>query len=110
VIPARFIERKREGPALDPSEVRDFFRSYLTGEVADYQMSAFLMEVFFLGLTSAELDELILSLARSLKITFVIVTHELASIFAIADRVIMLDKSVKGIVAAGKPQELRQLF
>ena len=58
-------------------------------------------------ITSAELDELIVSLARSLKITFVIVTHELASIFAIADRVIMLDKSVKGIVATGKPQELR---
>jgi len=58
-------------------------------------------------ITSAELDELIVSLARSLKITFVIVSHELASIFAIADRVIMLDKSVKGIVATGKPQELR---
>jgi phospholipid/cholesterol/gamma-HCH transport system ATP-binding protein len=58
-------------------------------------------------ITSAELDDLILSLARSLKITFVIVSHELASIFAIADRVIMLDKSAKGIVATGKPQELR---
>ena len=58
-------------------------------------------------ITSAELDDLIVSLARSLKITFVIVSHELASIFAIADRVIMLDKSVKGIVATGKPQELR---
>jgi phospholipid/cholesterol/gamma-HCH transport system ATP-binding protein len=57
--------------------------------------------------TSAELDELILSLAKTLKITFVIVSHELSSIFAIADRVIMLDKQTKGIVAAGKPQELR---
>jgi phospholipid/cholesterol/gamma-HCH transport system ATP-binding protein len=57
--------------------------------------------------TSAELDQLVLSLARSLKITFVIVTHELPSIFAIADRVIMLDKQVKGIVAMGTPQELR---
>jgi phospholipid/cholesterol/gamma-HCH transport system ATP-binding protein len=57
--------------------------------------------------TSAELDHLVLSLARSLKITFVIVTHELASIFAIADRVIMLDKQAKGIVAMGRPQELR---
>jgi phospholipid/cholesterol/gamma-HCH transport system ATP-binding protein len=57
--------------------------------------------------TSAELDQLVLSLARSLKITFVIVTHELASIFAIADRVIMLDKQAKGILAMGRPQELR---
>jgi phospholipid/cholesterol/gamma-HCH transport system ATP-binding protein len=58
-------------------------------------------------ITSAELDQTILRLARSLKITFVVVTHELASIYAIADRVIMLDKRVKKIVADGKPQELR---
>jgi len=57
--------------------------------------------------TSVELDQLVLSLSRSLKITFIVVTHELPSIFTIADRVIMLDKEVKGIVAMGKPQELR---
>ena len=37
-------------------------------------------------ITSAQLDELILELAKSLNITFVIVTHELPSIFAVADR------------------------
>src|SRR3990170_3868471 len=57
--------------------------------------------------TSAGLDQLVLSLARSLKITFVVVTHELPSIFTIADRVIMLDKQEKGIIAMGSPQELR---
>jgi phospholipid/cholesterol/gamma-HCH transport system ATP-binding protein len=57
--------------------------------------------------TSAELDELVLSLARGLKITFVVVTHELPSIFTIADRVIMLDKQERGIIAMGNPQELR---
>jgi len=57
-------------------------------------------------ITSAELDELIVTLARNLKVTFVIVSHELASIFAIADRVIMLDKNVRGIVATGRPQDL----
>lgn len=58
-------------------------------------------------ITSAELDQLVLSLARSLRITFVVVTHELPSIFTIADRVIMLDKQEKGIIAMGRPQELR---
>jgi phospholipid/cholesterol/gamma-HCH transport system ATP-binding protein len=58
-------------------------------------------------ITSAELDQLILSLARNLKITFVIVTHELPSIYTVADKVIMLDKRVKRIVAEGKPQDLR---
>ncbi|HET8721975.1 MAG TPA: ATP-binding cassette domain-containing protein, partial [Nitrospira sp.] len=50
-------------------------------------------------ITSAELDQLIISLANHLKITFVVVTHELASIDAIADRVIMLDKRTQGIIA-----------
>jgi phospholipid/cholesterol/gamma-HCH transport system ATP-binding protein len=58
-------------------------------------------------ITSADLDQLILSLARNLNITFVVVTHELASIDTIADRVIMLDKRTKTIIAEGKPQELR---
>jgi len=58
-------------------------------------------------ITSAQLDELIVKLARSLKITFVIVTHELPSIFTVADRVIMLDKNTKTIIATGKPGELR---
>lgn len=58
-------------------------------------------------ITSAELDQLVLNLARNLKITFVVVTHELPSIYTIADRVIMLDKRIKGIVAEGKPEALR---
>ena len=58
-------------------------------------------------ITSSQLDELILKLSRTLQMTFVIVTHELPSIFKIADRVIMLDKRVKTTVAIGKPAELR---
>ena len=58
-------------------------------------------------ITSAELDQLIVNLASNLKITFVIVTHELPSIYTVADRVIMLDKRAKKIVAVGKPTELR---
>jgi phospholipid/cholesterol/gamma-HCH transport system ATP-binding protein len=58
-------------------------------------------------ITSAELDQLILKLSRTLGVTFVVVTHELPSIYTIADRCIMLDKEVKGIVAVGKPEDLR---
>lgn len=59
-------------------------------------------------ITSAELDQTILSIARNLGITFVVVTHELPSIYTIADRVIMLDKSTKGIIAEGNPQWLQE--
>ncbi len=58
-------------------------------------------------ITSSQLDQLILKLSRTLQMTFVIVTHELPSIYKIADRVIMLDKRVKTVVAMGRPSELR---
>jgi phospholipid/cholesterol/gamma-HCH transport system ATP-binding protein len=58
-------------------------------------------------ITSAELDQLIIRLSRNFGVTFVVVTHELPSIFAIADRVIMIDRRVKGIVAEGDPRKLR---
>jgi phospholipid/cholesterol/gamma-HCH transport system ATP-binding protein len=57
--------------------------------------------------TSADLDLLITELAHHFGITFVIVTHELASINKIADRVIMLDNRARTIVAEGQPAQLR---
>lgn len=57
-------------------------------------------------ITSAELDELILTLKRVVGVTVVMVTHELASINGVSDRCIMLDKETKGIIAEGSPQEL----
>ncbi|MBM4104114.1 MAG: ATP-binding cassette domain-containing protein [Planctomycetes bacterium] len=58
--------------------------------------------------TAAQLDELILELAGTLRLTFVIVTHELQSIYAVADTAIMLDQSVKGIIVQGKPEDLKR--
>ena len=57
--------------------------------------------------TSAGLDALIQELSRYFGITFVIVSHELHSINAIADRVIMLDQQTRSIIAEGSPTELR---
>ncbi len=56
--------------------------------------------------TSADLDGLVRSLAETLGITFVIVSHEVPSILSIADRVILMDDGVKGIAAQGDPREL----
>jgi len=58
--------------------------------------------------TSASLDLLIMNLAHHFGITFVIVTHELASIYKIADRVIMLDGRTRTIVAEGNPTDLKE--
>ncbi len=55
---------------------------------------------------AAGIDELILKLKKAFKMTIIVVTHELASAFLIADRMILLDKGY--IVADGTPQELQQ--
>ncbi len=58
-------------------------------------------------ISAADLDQLILDLRESLGATIVIVTHELDSIFAVADRCIVLDKARRSIVATGHPADLR---
>lgn len=58
-------------------------------------------------ITAANLDRTILTLRDTLGFTFVVVTHELQSIFAIADRAIMLDQVSRSIIAEGRPAALR---
>lgn len=57
--------------------------------------------------SSAALDQLILSIRRDTGATIMVVTHELASIFTIADRGIMLGADAGGILADGTPEELK---
>ncbi|MDR7094177.1 ABC transporter ATP-binding protein [Hydrogenophaga laconesensis] len=59
-------------------------------------------------LTSAHLDELILHLRDDLGTTVVMVSHELESIFALADRLLFLDAQTKTMTALGPPKELRR--
>ncbi len=48
------IAKKREGDELDPDEIAYLMRGYVEGSVADSQMSAFAMAVFFQGMTAME--------------------------------------------------------
>jgi len=71
-------------------------------------------EIFFLDepsagldpISSRHLDDLILRLRDSLGATVVVVTHELASIFAIADDSIFLDRETKSLLVRGNPHDL----
>ena len=56
--------------------------------------------------TSRKLDELVRQIRDTFGTTIVVVSHELASIFDLADRVIMLDRAHQGIIAEGRPREL----
>lgn len=57
-------------------------------------------------ISSRNLDELVRQLSETLGTTMIIVSHELDSIFGIGDRIAILDKATKGMVALGKPNEL----
>ena len=57
--------------------------------------------------SAAELDDLILNLNEHLGLTFVVVTHDLESIFKISTTCIMLDRESKSIIARGDPRVLR---
>ena len=57
--------------------------------------------------TAAELDELILTLTRTTGITIVMVTHELESVFRVADRCLLLDRQSKSVLAVGDPRKLQ---
>ena len=59
-------------------------------------------------ITSSSLDDLILKLKHETGKTFVVVTHELPSIFKIADRAAMFDKARRGMIALGDPRELKE--
>jgi pyrimidine-nucleoside phosphorylase/thymidine phosphorylase len=52
------IQRKRDGEELSPQEIASLVDGYTRNEIPDYQMSAFLMAVFFSGMTDREVSAL----------------------------------------------------
>jgi phospholipid/cholesterol/gamma-HCH transport system ATP-binding protein len=58
-------------------------------------------------ISASRLDDLIVALAQSMGTTIVVVTHDLASIFRIADRALFLDISKRTMTALGNPAALR---
>ncbi|MDR7611015.1 MAG: pyrimidine-nucleoside phosphorylase [Armatimonadota bacterium] len=59
------IQKKRDGGELTPQEIADLLSGYLSGQIPDYQMSAFLMAVYFRGMTARETAEFTLAMVRS---------------------------------------------
>ena len=64
-FPAEIIKKKREGRALDAAEIDFLIAGYVSGSVPDYQMSAWLMAVFFRGMTELETSDLTSAMVRS---------------------------------------------
>ena len=60
-----FIERKRDGAELSSAEIQEFIRGYTSGEIPDYQASAFAMAVFFRGMNPVETGALTRAMMHS---------------------------------------------
>jgi pyrimidine-nucleoside phosphorylase len=54
IRPAELIERKRDGGELSAEEIRELVLGYTRDEIPEYQLAAFLMAVYFRGLSGAE--------------------------------------------------------
>jgi pyrimidine-nucleoside phosphorylase len=65
IRPAELIERKRDGGELTPEEITELVLGHASGEVPDYQMSAFCMAVFFRGMSTAETYAMTDAMVRS---------------------------------------------
>lgn len=63
--PYELVKKKRDGGELAREEIAVLLSGYLSGEVPDYQMSAFLMAVYFRGMTANETSEFTMAMARS---------------------------------------------
>ncbi len=59
------IQRKRDGEELAPEEIEHLVEGYTRGDIPDYQMSAFLMAVFFSGMSDREVSRLTECMLRS---------------------------------------------
>ena len=59
------IQRKRDGGELNPEEIGYLVEGYTSGDIPDYQMSAFLMAVYFSGMTDREVSSLTECMLRS---------------------------------------------
>jgi pyrimidine-nucleoside phosphorylase len=65
IAPAELIQRKRDGGELAPDELSELVLGYTRGDVPDYQIAAFLMAVYFRGLSAAETFALTDAMIRS---------------------------------------------
>jgi pyrimidine-nucleoside phosphorylase/thymidine phosphorylase len=59
------IQRKRDGAELSPGEIEFLVEGYTSGDIPDYQMSAFLMAVYFSGMSDREVSRLTECMLRS---------------------------------------------
>jgi pyrimidine-nucleoside phosphorylase len=59
------IEKKKQNKALSKEEIQWFIEHYINGDIPDYQVSAFMMAIYFNGMTDEETSHLTLSMAES---------------------------------------------
>ena len=65
MIPAKLIEKKRDGVELTPKEIDWFIHNVMNEKIDDCQLSAFLMSIYFNGMSNTETNSLVDSMVKS---------------------------------------------
>ncbi len=71
MTPREVIQKKRDGGVLTRDEIASFIRGYMTSQIPDYQLSAWLMAVYFSGMTLEET----LTLTREMRDSGAVLDH-----------------------------------
>jgi pyrimidine-nucleoside phosphorylase len=103
-FPAELIKKKRSGQAHSVEEIRYLIESFSNGQLPDYQMSAWLMAVFFQGMTAAEtaaLTAAMLHSGRSLDFSHLAATVDKHSTGGVGDKTSLILAPI--VAAAGVP-------